>query len=92
MSYPTELINAININELGELSYSGNVLCGFNYRTVRTGTLHTGAVGPSRCLEFTSTLANQLGIVGHASSVDSTWTNCAAMACNSVLPIVCFQQ
>jgi cysteine-rich repeat protein len=88
------LISQIILTEFGQDPGQVSFYCPHNnsYRLARTGTLHTGEVGPSRCAEFTSGSSGSMGTIGAMQLTDSQWSNCTDTGCHRYMPIYCFQQ
>jgi cysteine-rich repeat protein len=83
---------AIARTELDTLTPNTAVSCENSVRLVRTGTNSNGTQGPNLCYNFTSAVMASLGTAGRTTSLTGTWSNCAPVACDVLLPIYCFQQ
>ena len=56
-----------------------------------TGTTYNGlALAGATCLDWTSTSANDTGLVGFANSAAAGWTDGQEIPCDAILPIACF--
>jgi cysteine-rich repeat protein len=86
------LDNAIARTEMNTVTPDTAGACEGSVRLVRTGTNSNGTQGPNICNNFTSSANASLGTAGRTTSVTATWSNCAPMACDMLLPIYCFQQ
>lgn len=83
---------AIARTETGANSVDTSVMCGGSSRLARTGTTEFGTPGVSTCVDFTSSVANDLSIIGRSASNMSQWSSCGEVGCDVPLPIYCFQQ
>jgi cysteine-rich repeat protein len=83
---------AISRTELNTLTPNTAGSCEGSIRLVRTGTNSNGTQGPNICNNFTSSAMASLGTGGRTTSQTGTFSNCAPVACDMLLPIYCFQQ
>jgi cysteine-rich repeat protein len=83
---------AVARTETGANSVNTALMCGGSMRLARTGTNEFGTPGPSNCVDFTSSMAMDLGLIGRSASNMSEWSNCGEFGCDVMLPIYCFQQ
>jgi cysteine-rich repeat protein len=82
---------ALARTETGANSPNTAVMCGGSARLARTGTDDFGMPGTSTCLDFSSSLPNDMSIVGRSANM-AQWSNCGEQACDVMMPIYCFQQ
>jgi cysteine-rich repeat protein len=83
----------INRNEFGALLVNMAFTCNNSPRPVWTGTNADGTAAANNCSNFSSNAMATTGAVGRSSITDATWSLCgAAVACNNLAPIYCFQQ
>jgi cysteine-rich repeat protein len=83
---------AVGRTESGAPTPDTTAMCGGSARIARTGTTEFGTPGPSTCVDFSSGMAMDMGLVGRSASNMAQWSNCGEIACDVLLPIYCFQQ
>jgi cysteine-rich repeat protein len=83
---------AVGRTETGVNSVATAIMCGGSNRLARTGTTEFGTPGPSTCADYSSSLVDDLGLIGRSASNESFWSNCGEVGCDVLLPIYCFQQ
>jgi cysteine-rich repeat protein len=83
---------AVARDETGAASANTAVMCGGSARVARTGTTESGTPGANTCVDFSSSVANDLGTIGRSASNMADWSNCNEVGCDVLLPFYCFQQ
>ena len=83
---------AVARDETGSATLDTAASCGGSMRLARTGTTEMGTMGVSTCLDYSSAMPSDNGLVGRSASNMSQWSNCGEVACDVLMPIYCFQQ
>jgi cysteine-rich repeat protein len=83
---------AVARTETGAMSVDTAAMCGGSARLARTGTTEFGTAAPGTCVDYSSSLASDVGLAGRSASNMAQWSNCGDIGCDVLLPIYCFQQ